>query len=78
MVAAALLLPTWIDGQITSCRKLGLPQEGQVVLMVTDGLENAGSDFTRHRSFPWFLSARNKAGCSCSLVPIRMQMPRRG
>jgi len=40
-----------IDGQIASRRKLGLLDEDQVVLIVTDGLENASTDFTQSSVF---------------------------
>ena len=50
-----------IDGQITSRRKVRLPEEDQVVLIVTDGLENASTDFTRSRVFE-MVSDRRKQG----------------
>ena len=50
-----------IDGQVTSRRKLGLPDEDQVVLIVTDGLENASTDFNRSRVFE-MVSDRREQG----------------
>jgi len=49
-----------IDGQVTSRRKLGLSEEDQVVLIVTDGLENASTDFTRSRVFEMVSDRRQK------------------
>ena len=50
-----------IDGQVTSRRKLGLSEEDQVVLIVTDGLENASSDYTRSQVFS-MVSERREQG----------------
>ena len=50
-----------VDGQITSRRKLGFPDEDQVVLIVTDGLENASSDFTLQQVFS-MVSERREHG----------------
>ena len=50
-----------IDGQVTSRRKLGLPDGDQVVLIVTDGLENASTDFNRSRVFE-MVSDRRQQG----------------
>ena len=50
-----------IDGQITSSRTLGLPEEDQVVLIVTDGLENASTEFTLQQVFS-MVSERRENG----------------
>ena len=50
-----------IDGQVSERQKLGGPEEDQIVLIVTDGLENASSDCTRSQVFS-MVSERRELG----------------
>ncbi|HEY6629067.1 MAG TPA: vWA domain-containing protein [Acidimicrobiia bacterium] len=50
-----------IDGVIVSRNERALPEEDQVVLIVTDGLENASTDFDRSKVFE-MVSDRRKQG----------------
>lgn len=50
-----------IDEEIASRKAQGLDAEDQVVLIITDGLENASSDFTRARVFE-MISERREQG----------------
>jgi Mg-chelatase subunit ChlD len=50
-----------VDGEIASRDQGGLPDEDQVVLIVTDGLENASTDFDRSKVFE-MVSDRRKQG----------------
>lgn len=50
-----------IDSEIARRSDLELPEEDQVVLIVTDGLENASTDFTRRQVFD-MVSERQERG----------------
>jgi hypothetical protein len=50
-----------IDADITHRHEAGIPEEDQVVLIVTDGLENASTDFDRSKVFE-MVSDRRKQG----------------
>jgi Mg-chelatase subunit ChlD len=50
-----------VDGEIAGRNEAGLPEEDQVVLIVTDGLENASTDFDRSKVFE-MVSERRKQG----------------
>ncbi len=50
-----------IDGETASRKETDLPEEDQVVLIVTDGLENASTDFDRSKVFE-MVSERRKQG----------------
>jgi len=50
-----------VDGEIVNRNEGGQPEEDQVVLIVTDGMENASTDFDRSKVFE-MVSDRRKQG----------------
>jgi hypothetical protein len=50
-----------VDGEVTARAEAGLDAEDQVVLIITDGLENASSEFNRSRVFD-MVSERREQG----------------